>query len=139
MPHSMLSQSGNEEVYERIEPAISATEVLAFKKATCTVSAEEVPLTFITRFRHLEFDILGKMKVDLKNLLHTEQEYSYFEPFHVGDSLNIKTKVRECRERRGSQSVLTILSIASEFFCQGRLKALSLTTFVIRENGGNEK
>jgi hypothetical protein len=138
MVPSALSHLNTEEVVETVQPAISEAQLREFRAATHTQHSQEIPLTFVTRFRQPEFDMLGKMKVDLRKLLHTEQEYRYLEPFRVGDVPVIRSRVKDYRERRGRTSVLIILSVESEFLSLNKLKATSLTTFVIREESSEK-
>jgi hypothetical protein len=120
-------------VLEVTEPMISEEQVAAFRKVTASQHVGEggIPLTFITRFRRPEFQMLERLKIDYRNLLHTDQEYRYITPFRVGEVPFVRSRICEHRERRS----LRILTIETEFRCATELKAVSYSTFVVRTSG----
>jgi hypothetical protein len=107
---------------------LSEEKVSAFRKATSTAHTRAIPPTFPTCFRKAEFDWLDLIKVDMRTLLHTEQEYEYLVPLQVGDTLTVTTSVESCRERRG----MTFFVLLSEVSDGKAVKVRSHTTFVLR-------
>lgn len=107
---------------------LTEAEVRLFCEATRSTHCVGVPPTFATIFRKAEFQWLSHMKVDMRNLLHTEQEYEYFEPLEVGDKLSITTSIQDWKERRG----MVFTTLASEVCCEGKVKVRSSTSFVLR-------
>ncbi|NBX92323.1 MAG: hypothetical protein EB078_05135 [Proteobacteria bacterium] len=92
------------------------------------------PLTFPTRYRNGEFELLIELKIDMRNLLHTEQEYVYHEPFKLGDVPLVTTRLKEHKERRRMQFV----TAETEVICGGRKKITAVSSFVIREKTTKE-
>lgn len=112
-------------------PPLSDAVVTAFRKATRTEYAQSIPPTFPTCFRKAEFDWLDRIQVDMRTLLHTEQEYEYLVPLTIGDKLSVTTSVESCRERRG----MTFIVLLSQAF-RGDIEMIrSHTTFVLRTGG----
>jgi N-terminal half of MaoC dehydratase len=122
-------------VIEIREKPISREDLEAFTKATLTEHSRAIPLTFPTTFRRPEFQWLDRLKVDMHQLLHTDQEYEYLKPLEVGDTPVIRTRICDFKERRVRQGRLVIVVLESEVSCQEELKLRSLTTFVLRESG----
>lgn len=85
--------------------------------------------TFATTLRKAEFDFLDRLKVNLKNLLHTEQEYQFVTRFLEGDLLTVETKLASSKQRRG----MVFVSMESEVKVGGELRLRSISSFVLRE------
>ena len=100
-----------------------------FREATSTEFTPGFPPTYATVFRKAEFDFLDRFKVDMRLLLHVDQEYIYLVALRIGDTLNITTSVGEIRERRGMHFV----TLHTDFVCKGEAKIRSNTTFVVRD------
>jgi len=113
---------------------ITEKELDAFRKATLTETAG-IPLTFATRFRQLEFQLLKELKIDLKGLLHTDQAYRYLGEFRLGDPLEIQTEITENKMKRGLQ----FLKIKTTVSSRKELKVISESQMVIRLDGSDEK
>jgi hypothetical protein len=107
---------------------IRPEDISAFKKATLTAHVSSVPPTFCTVLRKAEFEWLDRMKVDMRNLLHTEQQYQYLEPIEVGQTLQVTTSIEEWKERRG----MIFTTLLSEVKAAGKVRVRSSTTFVLR-------
>lgn len=112
-------------------PPLTTEAVGAFRKATHTQYAVGIPPTFPTCFRKAEFDWLDRIQVDMRTLLHTEQEYEYLKPLQNGDKLSVTTAVESCRERRG----MTFIVLLSQVFKGDSEMIRSHTTFVLRTGG----
>lgn len=110
-------------------PPLTQGEVDAFRMATHTQSLSTIPLTLATKYRKAEFRWLSEMGVDMRRLLHTDQEYEYREPLKVGDSLKVITTRTDVRERRG----LLFVTLETDLLCSGVTKVHSKTMFVVRK------
>lgn len=106
---------------------ITEKEIELFRRATLTETTG-FPLTFATRFREVEFALLKELKVDIQQLLHTDQLYVYHEPLKVGDVPEICTQIKENKEKRGMQFVVLETIISSG----GKKKVTSESQMVIR-------
>jgi hypothetical protein len=115
---------------------IDQKAVEAFAKATMTEHSQ-FPLTFPTRYRQGEFEILNGLNVDFRQLLHSEQEYCILKPLEIGDVPVVRTCLKENKTKRGIQFVTVEMSL----ICGSVTKVTSLSTMVIRvpqEGGGKQ-
>jgi len=73
-----------------------------------------------------------KLDMDLRRLLHGEQEFEYLKPIHVGDVLTAISKVEKVFEKQGSRGgTMTFGVTATEFRNQkGELVAISRSTAI---------
>ena len=70
---------------EMYSEKISAERIQAFGQAIgLGRESTATPPTFLTLFRHGEFDLLKKIGVDLARVLHAEQEYDYENEIQAG-------------------------------------------------------
>src|SRR5262245_43587839 len=104
---------------------LSSSVISAFREATLARYSVGVPPTFATCFREAEFAWLERLKVDMRTLLHTDQEYEYLEPLAEGERLEITTSVDSCKERKG----LVFFLLRSEVRSGATVKIRSNTTF----------
>jgi len=128
----MLEQVRIGEVMESQGRAISREEMEAFARVTHSDRFTSVPLTLATVLRKPEFDWLAGVKVNLANLLHTEQEYEYRAPFRSGATSLIRTTVEDLKERTGKQGTIAIIVLKSEILFNGEISVVSKTTFMVR-------
>jgi len=112
---------------------VTNQEVQDFQKATLTQTSE-VPLTFATKYRHQEFELLRSLNVDFHELLHLEQSYQYFEPIKVGDSLEIISRIAENKIKKNMQ----FISLETEILAGAKLKVISESKMVVRLKEGLE-
>lgn len=122
-----------DEVIELNFPQLTAEMVSRLRAATDTKFTKDVPLTLPTLFRRPEFDWLERLGVDLRNLLHTEQEYQYHSPLKVGDMPVIRTWISDFKERKGKAFSLSIVEMTSSVHCDNEHRVTSVTNFVIKE------
>ncbi len=111
----------------RADP-ISQEHISRFADATCSEHFSGSPLTFPTVLRAAEFKWLDRLKFDMRELLHTDQEYEYISPLREGDVPMVITKVTDFRERRG----MTFVVLTSEIRCGERLAVTARSSFVVR-------
>ncbi len=124
------SDQKSDDFIELKQQRITSEAVEKFKKATHTTYSSGIPKTFVTLYRRAEFDWLGRLGVDFRNLLHTDQEYDYLEPLEVGDEPVVRTKIADKKDRKS----LTMLTLQSDIIVEGRTKVSALTTFMIRKS-----
>jgi hypothetical protein len=72
------------------------------------------------------------MKVNMRYLLHTDQEYEYLSPLAIGDKLAIETKLTDVKQRRA----LKFVTLVSRITAAGKPRLVSTTTFVVRTPEG---
>lgn len=113
---------------------ITADSIRKFAEATLSVHATACPATFPTVFRSAEFKWLSVLGIDMRNLLHTDQEYEYFSDWKVGDLPVITTAMEEFRERRG----LLFVSLETVITCSGEKRVRACSSFVVRKGATKE-
>lgn len=110
---------------------VTEQQISAFRHAT-RAQSRAIPPTLLTMFREPEFRWLEQLKVDLRGLLHTDQEYVYLKPIEVGDEPVATAKLVRFRERAGT----TFITVETSIVCQGTTKANSTANFVVRTTEG---
>jgi hypothetical protein len=108
--------------------AVSADQMRALAKATRSDHVHQMPPTFPTIYRWGEFEWLKRLGVDLRNLLHTDQEYEYLAPLVAGEKPKITTTLKSQRAKAG----MTFLNLETVIECAGRPAVRALTTFVVK-------
>lgn len=126
----LIDLKGDLSPVKHIAEQITSLRLTQFNEAVGAKYAGRVAPSFGTTFRKAEFDFLGKMKVDLRNLLHTEQDYDYVSQFQEGDIPEIETKLFSAKERRG----MVFVTLETEVKANGQLRLRSVSSFVLREN-----
>ena len=107
---------------------VTRTHISAFAEATRSEHFGDMPLTFPTVLRATEFQWLDRLKIDMRELLHTDQEYEYLAPLKDGDVPTVQTKITDFRERRG----MTFVELESEVRCNDRLAIIARSSVVVR-------
>lgn len=109
-------------------PPVSRQSITQFVEATHSEHCGLDPLTFATIFRSTEFQWLDRLQVDLRQLLHTDQEYEFVAPLKEGDVPTIYTRVCEHKERKGMRFVV----LESEVRCDDQIKIVARSSFLLR-------
>jgi acyl-CoA thioesterase FadM len=108
---------------------VTPKQIENFALATTSEHYSGFPLTFATIFRAAEFMWLDRLKFDMRELLHTDQEYEYIGSLKEGDVPTIYTRITDFRERRG----MTFVILESEVRCDEKLVILARSSFVVRK------
>ena len=111
-------------------PTVTAEVLNGFNSAIGAQYVKGAAPTFGTVYRKGDFEFLKRLRVDLKNLLHTEQDYEYLSDFCEGDSPDVETQLTSVRERRG----MVFVVLTSEIKVKGQLRVRSKSSFVLRES-----
>ncbi|MFT9846170.1 MaoC family dehydratase N-terminal domain-containing protein [Aneurinibacillus sp. REN35] len=56
-------------------------------------------------------DLMEQLEIDMKKLLHGEQEYEYFAPICAGDTIHAETKVTDVKSKRNGMAIYTLETI----------------------------
>ncbi len=108
--------------------AVSTERMRSLAKATASDHVKGMPPTYPTIYRWGEFEWLKRSGVDLRNLLHTDQEYEYLAPLVVGDKPKVTTTLKGMRARAG----MTFISLESTIESGGRIAVRNHTQFVVK-------
>ena len=126
----------NRQSCEFVADEITAELVSGFIEATGSAYlADEIPPTIATVFRHGEYALLSTLGVDLKMLLHADQEYTYIAPFQIGDTITVKTILEDLKERKTKLGKMQFVIMKTELLAGKSLKLTGRTTFVVRPIG----
>lgn len=75
--------------------------------------------------------ILDELGIDLRRVLHAEQQFEYFSPIGVGDSVSVERKVANIYEKRGGE--MEFIVIETGFFAtKGERVATSRQIVLVR-------
>ncbi len=95
--------------------------------------AHGLPVLHWTRFRVGEFEILERLGIPLKRVLHGEQEYETLENSEsLPPKVTYVTSVEKVIEKSGGTGKLTFITFVTEFFGQTKLLARARSTMVVR-------
>lgn len=111
-----------------MEP-LTSEQIEAFRRATRTEHSPGVPYTFATLMRAAEFEWVDRIPITERAVLHAEQEYEYFSDLRPGDRPRVTTSLKNLKARSG----MRFLVLESRIECQGELRVIGNTTFVIRD------
>lgn len=120
------------EVIEFDGYSVSQSEVRSFIDATGSQYIKGIPPTLGTVFRKTEYDWLDRLEVDLKMLLHGDQEYEYVRPLKVGCKLSVRTKLDDVKERNTKLGKMQFVRVVTELLSDGEVAVIGKTTFVVR-------
>lgn len=96
--------------------------------------------TYITRYRHGEFELVDRMGIGLNEILHAEQEYTFERPLPAGVQVGYFTKLSQIQEKKGKTELLVFITLTTDIYetsegsgdRSGPLFASSKTLFVLR-------
>jgi len=75
--------------------------------------------------------ILDELGVDLRRVLHAEQQFEYFTPMGVGDSVSVERKVVDIYEKKGGEMEFIVIE-TSFFAATGERVAISRQIVLVR-------
>ncbi len=127
-------QIGQESSVHRARLDREAVE--AFGRSVSWEIPGEVPPSFLTRFREGEFELLVSLGVELRQVLHAEQEYRWLAPLKADAQLDHRARLADVLSKGGKGGRLTFLKFDSEYLDPVTTRALaqSRTVMVIRES-----
>ena len=145
----MLNRSLINKTYPPIIFDVEKQRVIFFSKATGQtdpiyfdekVAKEEgfpsllVPPTFLTTVGHEQknpYQYLKDLSIDMKNVLHAGQSYTYHHLIFAGDKITMESKIKDMYDKKNGR--LQFVEFESLFFNQNKkLIVESLSTLVIR-------
>jgi hypothetical protein len=108
--------------------AVTLEHTRSLARATRSDHVGDDPPTFATIYRWGEFEWLKRLGVDLRTLLHTEQEYEYLAPLVVGERPRVSTSIRNTRSKAG----MTFITLETVITSGGKPAVKALTNFVVK-------
>ncbi|HEC21355.1 MAG TPA: MaoC family dehydratase, partial [Chloroflexi bacterium] len=59
--------------------------------------------------------VLRDLGVEMKNVLHAEQEYEYLAPLHVGDTVTGRTQIADIYSKKGRSGEMQFVELLTEY------------------------
>lgn len=93
--------------------------------------------TLFTIFRHGEFELMERLGITLKEVLHGEQEYDYSQPIRANERVSFQTSLADVHEKKGKGALLHFLIFKTDIVRaeDSQLLAQAKSTVVFRELG----
>ena len=94
------------------------------------------PPTFLMTLAHWD-DGEGqpRVKLDTRRILHGEQEFAYFKPMYVGDTLTAVTKVTNVLEKTGGRGGTMTFVVMDTDFTNQQGEKVAVARFTVIETG----
>ena len=91
--------------------------------------------TYLTRCRKGEFELFQGLGVDLSEILHTDQEYEYYQDIPVGSFLQYNTEFTNVTHKNSASGGLHFLTFESRIAVKDNpmAAALARTVVVLRQ------
>jgi hypothetical protein len=109
---------------------IDADHVSAFCKSVGVNPSDEVPPTYLTVMRHLEFELLDDSGILLSSILHGDQEYTYNKPIKPGMTVEYESVLDQVNQKRNLQFFYFNTKFTDKE--SGELLATSRTNVLVR-------
>ncbi len=74
---------------------------------------------------------LKEIGVEIFNVLHSEQEYEYFSPLKVGDSITVETRITDIYTREGRSSKMEFVEFLTDYTNQAGEPVLKERALII--------
>jgi hydroxyacyl-ACP dehydratase HTD2-like protein with hotdog domain len=78
------------------------------------ITSTSIPTVF-TIFRDGEFELLSKLGIALKEVLHANQEYHCYQPLLADEEIEFMTTLSSVVEKRGNGSSMAFMTFETEF------------------------
>lgn len=98
------------------------------------ISSSAIPTVF-TIFRAGELELIDSLGIQLKQMLHAEQEYQFLLPLYSGQEIQYQTTLAGVLEKKGTETKLAFLVFQTDFIrsADSALLAVAKSTMVYRE------
>lgn len=137
----LKSQVGRESSERKI--TLTGPEMRDFAKCVkATVGAtSHTPITSVaiptvfTIFRQGEFELMNDLGIQLKQVLHAEQQYELKAPFSPSEEVKFKTRLASVAEKKSKTANMAFMAFETEFVrtADGVVVATARSTMVYRE------
>jgi len=97
---------------------------------------KELPLSYYSCLREGEFKVFRDLQVELKQLLHVSQLYTYFTHVCIGDVITSKVKIAKINSRKLGGELVVFIELHNQYFKRGELAADVSGSVIVRELQG---
>lgn len=91
------------------------------------------PHSFFSCLRSGEFFIFADLGIDLQQLLHVSQTFSYYSHLKVGDKVTTNSHILKLTPRKLGGEQVVYLELATKYFREGELIADAGGSVIVRE------
>lgn len=98
------------------------------------IASPAIPTVF-TKFRHGEFELMNALGIELKQVLHAEQQYEMHAPLSPSEEIRFTTRLASVVEKKGKTGNMAFMAFETEFVRTGDnvTVATAHSTMVYRE------
>lgn len=93
----------------------------------------EVPASFFACFREAEFKVFEDLGIELRQLLHVSQNYSYFFPLKLGDKVQSLVTIERVSSRKMGSGLVVFIDLKNTYLREGIKVAEADGTVIVRE------
>jgi hypothetical protein len=122
--------------YPDVEILLSQELVEKFFKALAYPFAPEteLPHSLYTCLKEGEFKIFDDLGVELHQLLHVSQSFTYHSHLRLGDRVTSRASIQKINSRKLGGSLVVFLELRNQFLRKGELIAEASGSVIVRES-----
>ena len=105
------------------------------KAALDLKEGSELPFSFFACPREGEFKVFRDLGIDLKQLLHVSQTYSYYQKACVGDWIQSRVSINKLINRKLGGQEVVFIELKNRYFLKETLIAEAEGTVIVRSVG----
>ncbi len=93
----------------------------------------ELPHSLYTCLKEAEFVIFNDLGIELHQLLHVSQSFSFYEHLKIGDSITTLASIHKVNSRKLGGSLVVFIELKNQFMRKGKLIAEASGSVIVRE------
>lgn len=93
----------------------------------------ELPHSMYACLKEGEFVIFNDLGVELHQLLHVSQSYTYYDHLKMGDSITSLASIHKVNSRKLGSSLVVFIELRNQFMRDGKLIAEASGSVIVRE------
>jgi len=93
----------------------------------------ELPHSLYTCLKEAEFVIFKDLGIELHQLLHVSQSFSFYEHLKMGDSISTLASINKVNSRKLGGSMVVFIELRNQFMRKGKLIAEASGSVIVRE------
>lgn len=121
--------------YPEVEILLSKELVEKFFKALSYPFAPEaeLPHSLYNCLKEGEFKIFEDLGVELHQLLHVSQSFTYYAHLHLGDQIKSAVSIQKVNSRKLGVGLVVFIELGNKFYRNGELVAEASGSVIVRE------
>lgn len=93
----------------------------------------EIPYSFYASIREGEFIVFNDLGVELRQLLHVSQNYTYHSHLKIGDKITSKVSINKVNSRKLGGSLVVFIELHNKYYRNNELVAEADGNVIVRE------